>query len=159
MLKIFRFSLLITNTLLWITMEAYCMFILTRESCDNELFVPDIQRGQALINLPLSSSIVVDRCLEDSELSLQWLMKTKVNLSPLHVGIWWCSEPRLKHLTFRFSSYPYFTAMQDACDLKCQGNLDKNSVLRVVFVIVLFVWARTADLRKHGACFVIMEPW
>lgn len=81
MLKIFRFSLLITNTLFEIMTEVYCIFILTRESCDNELFVPDIQRGQALINLLLSSRIFVDCSLEDSELSLQWLMKTKV--SPL----------------------------------------------------------------------------
>lgn len=56
------------------------MFTLTRESYDNELFMPDIQRGQALINLLLSPRIIVDCCLEDSELSLQWLMKTKVNL-------------------------------------------------------------------------------
>ena len=37
MLKIFGFSLLITSTLLWIITEAYCTFILTRQSCDNEL--------------------------------------------------------------------------------------------------------------------------
>jgi len=42
--------------------------------------VPDIQRGQTLLNLLLSSRIIADHCLEDSELSLQWLMKTKVNL-------------------------------------------------------------------------------
>lgn len=42
-------------------------------------FLHDIQRGQALINL-LSSRIIVDGCLEDSELPLQWLMKMKVNL-------------------------------------------------------------------------------
>lgn len=41
--------------------------------------LPDIQGGQALINL-LSSRIIVDGCLEDSELALQWLMKMKVNL-------------------------------------------------------------------------------
>lgn len=81
MLKIFRFSLLITNTPFEIMTEVNYMFILTRESCDNELFVSDIQRGQALINLLLSSRIIVDCGLEDSELSLQWLMKTKV--SPL----------------------------------------------------------------------------
>lgn len=80
MLKIFRFSLLITNTLLYTRKKAYSTFILTRESRNNELFVPDIQRGQDLANLLLSSRIIVDRCLEDSELSLQWLMKIKVNL-------------------------------------------------------------------------------
>lgn len=42
--------------------------------------LPDIQRGQALINLLLSSRIIVDGCLEDSELPLQWLMEMKVNL-------------------------------------------------------------------------------
>lgn len=44
-LKIFRFSLLVTNTLLQIIASACCMFILTSESCDNILLVPDIQGG------------------------------------------------------------------------------------------------------------------
>lgn len=87
--------------------------------------LPDSQRGQAPINLLLSSRIIVDGYLEDSELPLQQLMKTKVNLlcTQAFVG---GSEGRLKNLTFRFSHSPYATAMQDKFHLNCQGNLDKN---------------------------------
>ena len=45
MMKILRFRLLMTNTLLLIIMNACCVFILTSEPCGNELLVPDIQRG------------------------------------------------------------------------------------------------------------------
>lgn len=79
LLKIFRFTLLIPNTVLNNIGSVLQVYILQR-SPETMNSVPDIQRGQPLINLLLSSRIIVDGCSEDSELPLQWLMKMKVNL-------------------------------------------------------------------------------
>lgn len=68
--------------------------------------LPDIQRGQDLINLLLSLRIIVDACLEATAAADE-----DKSPSPLHISIWWCSEGRFKNLTFRFSRSPYATAM------------------------------------------------
>lgn len=111
--------------------------------------LPNIQRGQALINLLLSSRIIVDGCLEESELSLQWLRKMKVNLLCTLCG---AQKKDSKIWPLRFSRSPYATATQDEFHLKCQGNLDKNCWVHVVFIGNCAVHLSLCSWSEEGWC-------